>query len=69
MSYKKDDFKLDSMNIEAILDKLIPMIAEPDDHDFFRAIIGIKAEESTSAEFSMFVAKLLRAKSTCTTNP
>jgi hypothetical protein len=45
------------------------MIAKPEDHDFFRAILGIKAEESTSADFSLFVAKLLRAKAPCTTNP
>lgn len=69
MIYRKNDFKLDAMQIESILDKLVPMIAKPEDHDFFRAILGIKAEESTSADFSLFIAKLLRAKAPCTTNP
>ena len=53
-------FKFDGMQIEAILDKLVPLIAAPDDHEFFRGVLWIKAENSSSGEFAAFVSKLLK---------
>lgn len=52
--------KLNAMQIENILDKLIPVIAEPADHEFFRGVIGLKLEAcNSSADAAMFVRKLL----------
>lgn len=52
--------KLNAMQIESILDKLIPVIAEPADHEFFRGVIGLKLEAcNSSADAAMFVRKLL----------
>lgn len=62
MSYvNPDDFKLNYEQIEHLLDKLVPLIAEPKDYDFFRAIIRIKAEELNSSSFAYFVSKLLNS--------
>ena len=55
-------FKLDDMQIENIIDKTVPLIAAPEDHEFFRAVLRIKAEESSSSAFAAFVNKLLKAK-------
>lgn len=52
--------KLNALQIEAILDKIVPLIAEPADHGFFRGVIGLKLEAcSSSADAAMFVRKLL----------
>jgi hypothetical protein len=52
--------KLNALQIEAILDKIVPLIAEPQDYGFFRGVIGIKLEEcNSSAAAAMFVRKLL----------
>ena len=53
-------FKLNPLQIENIIDKLVPLIAEPKDYEFFRAILQIKAEESTASAFGAFVSKLLK---------
>lgn len=54
--------KFDALQIETILDKVVPLIAEPADHSFFRGVIGIKLEScKNSAEVAMFVKKLLGA--------
>lgn len=54
-------FKLNDMQIEAIIDKLVPVIAAPEDHEFFRAVLRIKAEESSSGHFAYFVSTLLKS--------
>lgn len=54
-------FKLDPLQIENILDRLVPRIAAPEDQEFFRGVLRIKAEESSSGEFACFVNKLLKA--------
>ena len=54
--------KLNDMQIENIIDKIVPLIAAPEDHEFFRAVLRIKAEESSSGAFAAFVSKLLKAK-------
>lgn len=52
--------KLNGLQIEAILDKIVPMIAEPADHEFFRGVIGLKLEAcKTSGAAVMFVRELL----------
>ena len=51
--------KLDAQQIETIIDKLMPIIAAPDDFGYFRGILRIMAENSTSGEFALFVRKLL----------
>lgn len=41
------------------VDKLVPLIALPEDHEFFYGVLRIKAESCTAASFSYFVNKLL----------
>lgn len=53
--------KFNGMQIENIIDKVVPLIADPKDHEFFRGVLYCKAEDSSSAEFSAFIAKLLKA--------
>lgn len=55
-----DKPKLDFQQIENIIDKIVPMIAEPKDHGFFRGILWVKAENSSSGEFALFVNRLLK---------
>lgn len=52
--------KLNAEQIENILDKLVPMIAAPEDHGFFRGILAIKLQSETSGTSAAFIAKLLR---------
>lgn len=51
-------FKLNSLQIETILNKLVPLVAKQEDHEFFRGVLALKAENSTSVEFAQFVKKL-----------
>lgn len=53
--------KLDAADIDAILDKLVPLIAKPEDHEFFRGVLRLKAEESSSSHFAWFVSRLLKS--------
>ena len=52
---------LTSLQIESILDKVIPLIAEPADHSFFRGVLTIKFESCSSAQAAAFVRRLLQA--------
>ena len=52
--------KLDGIQIENIMDKLVPLIADPNDHEFFRGVLSIYAEECSSGHFAHFVSDLLR---------
>jgi hypothetical protein len=54
-------FKLDAVQIEKIIDDLVPVIAAPEDYEFFRGILTIKAEESSASAFGAFVKTLLDA--------
>lgn len=54
-------FKLNDMQIEAMLDKLVPLIAATEDHEFFRGVLRIKAENTSSGHFAYFVSQLLKA--------
>ena len=52
--------KLDAQQIESVIERLVPMIAEPKDYEFFRGILYIKAENSSSVAFAAFAANLLK---------
>jgi hypothetical protein len=52
--------KLDAIQIERILDRIVPLIAAPEDHSFFRGILAIKAEETNSGHFAYLVSTLLK---------
>lgn len=51
--------KLNALQIEEIVNKLVPLIAAPEDEAFFRFVLTEKAANCSSAEFSVFVGKLL----------
>lgn len=53
--------KFDALQIESILDRLVPLIAKPEDQGFFRGVLRIYADASTSGEFALFVNKLLKS--------
>lgn len=55
-------FKLNALQIETILDRLVPLIAEPADHGFFRGVIGLKLENCSSGQAAMFVKRLLEGE-------
>jgi len=52
--------KFDPMEIEAILDKVVPLISSPEDDGFFRGVLTIKAQESSRAAFTVFINNLLK---------
>jgi hypothetical protein len=51
--------KLSPAQIENIVDRLVPLIAAPEDHEFFKGVLFCYAETKSSAQFHAFVAKLL----------
>ena len=53
------EIKLNALQIENILDKIVPMIASKEDQSFFRGVIGLKLENCNSAQASVFVKKIL----------
>ena len=54
--------KLNALQIETILDKIVPLLAAPADYGFFRGVIGLKLEGCvSSAEAAIFVRKLAEA--------
>lgn len=53
--------KLDNEQIKAIVDKIVPQIAKPEDHEFFRGILFIKLEScESSSQAASFVSKVLK---------
>ena len=55
-------FKFDPMQIESIIDKVVPLVAEEKDHEFFRGVLFCKAEScGSSGEFSLFISNLLKS--------
>ena len=54
--------KLNPQQIEEIVDRIVPLIAAPEDHEFFKGVLFCKLESCASyGEASAFVAKLLKA--------
>ena len=52
--------KFNALQIENIINKVVPIIANEKDHEFFKGILYIKAESChSSAEFTYFIKKLL----------
>jgi len=52
--------KLDSAQIENIIDKVVPIIANPEDYEFFKGLLFIRLEASpNSADAALFVSELL----------
>jgi len=55
--------KIENFNaqqVENIIDKVVPLIAEPKDYEFFRGVLFCKADScKSSAQFSHFISKLL----------
>ncbi len=52
--------KLNAMQVESILDKLVPLVASKQDAGFFRGVIGIQLEAMSSADAAVFVGRILR---------
>jgi hypothetical protein len=57
---KRISDKLNGMQVENILDRLVPVIAAKEDYEFFRAVIGLKLESMNSAQSAAFVSSLLK---------
>ena len=56
-----DAVKLNPEQIENIVDRVVPLIANPEDHDFFKGVLFCKLEScASSAEATAFIAKLLK---------
>lgn len=54
--------KLSDMQIESIVERVVPLIAAPADHEFFRELLYIKLEScKTSAAAAAFISSLLKA--------
>lgn len=62
MRFQPEDFRLTADQIDRILDRLVPLLAEPADHGFFRGVLRIHAEELDSSSFAVLVHKLLSAE-------
>ena len=54
-------FQLNGLQIESVIRNLVPLIAEPKDYEFFTTVLELKAENSSSGEFALFIKKLLDA--------
>jgi hypothetical protein len=54
--------KLSSLQIEQIVDKIVPLIAAPEDHEFFHAVLSLKLEDcQSSGQAAYFVSRLLQS--------
>ena len=52
---------LNPMQIEEIVDKIVPLIAAPEDHEFFKGVLFCKLEDcKSSGEAGAFISKLLK---------
>ena len=52
---------LNPMQIEAIVDRVVPLIAAPEDHEFFRGVLFCKLEScKSSGQTAYFVSRLLK---------
>ena len=52
--------KLSAFQLEEIIDKVVPMIAAPADHEYFKGVLFVMGENQSSAQFGAFIAKLLK---------
>jgi hypothetical protein len=51
---------LSPAQIETIVDKVVPLIAAPEDHEFFKGVLFVNLENCNSAEAGRFISALLR---------
>jgi hypothetical protein len=51
--------KFNASQIESIIDKVVPLIASPEDHEFFKGLLYLVSEQYSSAQFSVFIEKCL----------
>jgi hypothetical protein len=42
--------RLNATQIETILDRIVPLIADPADHSFFRGVLAVKFENCSSGQ-------------------
>lgn len=54
-------FKLNAAQIENVVDQLVPLVASPDDVEFFRGVLFIAAENMTASAFGALVSKILKS--------
>ena len=53
--------QLTDAQVTAIIDKVVPLVADEADHSYFRAVLALRAQAATSsADFASFVARLLK---------
>lgn len=53
-------FKFDAAQVEAIINKVVPLVAKEEDHEFFRGVLFCKADSCQSAaQFACFIKKML----------
>lgn len=52
-------YQMDQEDAQRIIDKVVPVLAAPEDQEFFRGVLWVHAENLTAAAFSHFVAGLL----------
>jgi hypothetical protein len=52
--------KFNGQQIEDIIERVVPLIAAPKDHEFFRGVLHVKADSCrSSGEFAYFINRLL----------
>lgn len=51
--------KLNALQRETILEKLVPLIAAENDREFFRGVLSIALENMNSTQSALFVKTLL----------
>jgi hypothetical protein len=55
--------KMDGQQIENIIDRVVPLIAAPEDYEFFRGVLHVKADACrSSGEFAYFINRLLTSR-------
>jgi hypothetical protein len=63
--YNPEKFQFTEEQIWKIIDKVVPLIAKPEDEEFFRALLYFRAKESPNfSEYTYFITKLLKEAKT-----
>lgn len=55
-----NNFKLNSLQIETIIDRVVPIIAKEKDHEFFKGVLHCAAKNYDYAGFCSLIEKLLK---------
>lgn len=51
--------KLTAEQIDSILNRVVPLIAAPEDHEFFRGVLRINAENMSAARFAELMTRII----------